>query len=51
MSVDHIVPLIGKINGKIVVCGLHCEANLQIMSIEDNKRKGHTLWPDMPDKE
>lgn len=41
--VDHIVPIVSKI-----VCGLHCEANLQILSGVDNARKKNLVWPDMP---
>ena len=40
--VDHIVPLKSKL-----VCGLHCEANLQIIVGRDNLSKGNRVWPDM----
>ena len=33
-SVDHIIPLIGR-----NVCGLHCEENLQIITLEKNLKK------------
>lgn len=42
-EVDHIVPLLSEI-----VCGLHCEANLQIISKSENIKKGNRSWPDMP---
>ena len=42
--VDHIVPLISDI-----VCGLHCEQNMQILWNADNIRKGNRWWPDMPE--
>lgn len=41
--VDHIVP----INSKLV-CGLHCEFNLQIILGSENIKKQNKYWPDMP---
>lgn len=42
-EVDHIVPLLSS-----VVCGLHWEGNLQILTMIENKKKNNLLWPDMP---
>lgn len=41
--VDHIVPLQSPI-----VCGLHCEANLQVLTETENCTKNNLHWPDMP---
>lgn len=41
--VDHIVPLISEL-----VCGLHCESNLQVSTKQDNLAKSNKYWPDMP---
>lgn len=41
--VDHVVPL-----KSLLVCGLHCEDNLQILSEVDNLKKQNRHWPNMP---
>lgn len=43
-NIDHIVPLQSNL-----VCGLHVEANLQIIKQRENQSKGNRWWPDMPD--
>ena len=43
-NVDHIVPLRSK-----VVCGLHCEQNMQVIPKAENATKGNRYWPDMPE--
>lgn len=42
--VDHIVPLQSK-----YVCGLHCEANIQVIPGSENRAKNNRYWPDMPE--
>jgi hypothetical protein len=44
-EVDHIVPL-----RHTLVCGLHVEANLEIVPLTVNRRKSNSFWPDMPDQ-
>jgi hypothetical protein len=42
-EVDHIYPLQSK-----VMCGLHWEANLQIVTQHVNRSKSNRRWPNMP---
>ena len=42
-DVDHIVPIVSNL-----VCGLHCESNLQVLKSTENYAKGNRYWPDMP---
>lgn len=43
-EVDHIVPLRSKL-----VCGLHCEDNLAVITKFANRDKSNRYWPDMPE--
>ncbi len=43
-EVDHIVPLQSPL-----VCGLHCEANLRVITAKQNAIKKNYWWPEMPE--
>lgn len=38
--VDHMIPLVGKVDGVHVVCGLHVFSNLQYLPAHENDSKG-----------
>jgi len=42
-NVDHIVPLQSPL-----VCGLHTEQNLQVITRQENNKKHNNVWPGMP---
>lgn len=48
MSVDHRVPLKGRVGGSHIVCGLHTEQNLAVIPLIDNKTKSNTNWELQP---
>ena len=43
LQYHRIVPIINPL-----VCGLHCESNLQILRADENMKKSNRHWPDMP---
>lgn len=46
--VDHIVPLIGKQAGCVIVSGLHVHWNMRVVHWRANAQKLNWFWPDMP---
>lgn len=42
-TVDHIVPV-----SHPLVCGLHCEDNFRLITLEQNIAKSNHWWPDAP---
>ena len=46
VTVDHVVPLCHSL-----VCGLHCEDNLEIVHHDVNRQKSNYHWPDMWDEQ
>jgi len=46
--VDHVVPLIGKYNGVVIVSGLHWEGNMEVVTRRENSAKLNFWWPDAP---
>jgi hypothetical protein len=43
VEVDHCVPIQHEL-----VCGLHCDANLEVVARRVNRAKSNRYWPDMP---
>lgn len=43
VHVDHVVPLAGEL-----VCGLHWEGNLEVITTKANYEKSNHIWPGMP---
>lgn len=41
--VDHIVPLQSEL-----VCGFHCQSNMEVITGSENSTKRNWYWPDMP---
>ena len=44
--VDHIIPLKGMRGKTHIVCGLHCESNLQYLTATENLQKAANLLED-----